>query len=144
MKDHAIDTLRRVLVGITTTALPWRQDWYAVQIRDDDGHVCETAYCVAGHVALAAGAVPDFTEAWSPALSGDRATARDTNGALLRDIAAEYLGFPPETPLTLFEANNTLADLWEISEEITDGAIVAAPELADIIASGKPRKLSAL
>lgn len=127
--DAGTNSLRAVLVGITVGELRWRQDRWTVLAHEG----CGTAGCVAGWLSMAAGGVP------AHALLGASVMVRD-HLTTVREHAAEVLGLSGGDDLAgyvlsyLFAAENTLRKLWEIAEQITEGAIRCPDDLSPLVA----------
>lgn len=124
-----VELLRKVLEHITAHPEEWRQEEWATATK------CGTAFCLAGHVALTVGHEINFDGGqtiWDQ--PGVRSTDSVAGGRRIADVAADALGIDAFAAAKgrggLFYPHNTLADLWRIAGELTDGEIVAPPDLA--------------
>ena len=105
--------LRKVLEHVTDHPEEWNQGVWAV--RND----CGTAACIAGHTVLMAGHQVEWME-----MSSATEKAVDVSGGpTIRQVAAHELGLTRYQEVALFDGGNTLADLWWLAGEMTDGEI---------------------
>jgi hypothetical protein len=120
-----VPLLRKVLEYITEHREQHRQDIWITQRES-----CGTAGCLAGWAVVLA----DLDVDWST--DGCFGTEYLVDGRDIAVVAAELIGV--ENPRTLkwadwdehlFNQNNTLADLWRIANELTDGEIEIPEEL---------------
>lgn len=128
LSDDGASSLCAVLVGITVGELKWRQDRWTVLAHEG----CGTAGCVAGWLSMTAGGVPTHAALGASVMVRDRLTT-------VREHAAHVLGLAVDEDLAsyvlsyLFAAENTLRKLWQIAEQITDGAIRCPDDLVPLI-----------
>lgn len=122
-----VERLRAVLKHITADPQSWHQCNWA---RRDE---CGTAYCLAGHTVQLHGTGVDWSPASVTKIHDDLLLAWDTTDGFPIDAqAAQLLGIDHDQanrPHGLFSETNTLADLWRIAGELTDGAIATPAEV---------------
>lgn len=127
-----VDLLRQTLEYITAHPEEWDQEQWA--IKDS----CGTAYCAAGTTVV----LHDGKDAinWDSAhrrnygsrLSTDEAIRPDGEWIGIRDRAQELLGLNHFQADRLFDASNTLYDLWAIAESMTDGVIEIPQKIEEL------------
>lgn len=121
-----VELLRRVLEHITAHPETWNQGVWAAGAKG-----CGTAYCAAGHAVVMTGHKID----WASAYDGVAEFVIDegiTNPAwhpTISEVAEAELGLTYEQAEELFEGDNTLAELWDLAEQFTDGAITPPADL---------------
>ncbi len=103
-----IPLLRKVLDHITEHPEEWEQDLWAMR------RECGTSFCVAGHAAVMAG----HQIRWD-----DGVATHTTEHATIRAVATRELGLTNLQSLRLFNADNTLPELWAYACSFTDGEI---------------------
>jgi hypothetical protein len=108
------ELLRKTLEHITAHPEEWEQTWWATR------RSCGTAYCLAGHVAVATGHRIAFP-------TGCELSCSITDGREIAEIAEIELGLNSRDAHLLFAANNTLRRLWSLASRITNGEI-SVPE----------------
>jgi hypothetical protein len=120
--------LRKALEHITAHPEEWKQSFWASNdlregpLRRPAIDSCGTAYCLAGHAVLLAG----YEFVWE---SPDMAANVALPGELAADAvfaghkAQELLGLTRYEAERLFHSDNSLADLWAMSNAITHGDI---------------------
>lgn len=120
-----IERLRDVLEHVTAhpdehnqTVWAWRAD-LDIALTKMIPH-CGTAMCLAGHTVVLAGRKID----WATATRSGEAV-RVVDGGRISDEARKLLGLAYDQAEALFDDGNSLADLWRIAGELTDGAIVS-------------------
>lgn len=140
------DLLRRVLTGITTGELNWRQGtWLTVEL-DADRHPCKTYGCVAGWLSMLSGGTPNVTgacayesdvrEGWVITVAVDLADAVEVP---VWKQAAAALGVDPDDSAVeyvlndLFNGANSLARLWGCAARLTRGEVTVPAELHEIV-----------
>lgn len=165
--EPAIAELRKVLEHVTAHPEEWDQLRYATIWLEDGvtlpwwryndltrverdihrarvaGASCQTAYCVAGHVAVTHGWQPLWKDGSSFLKQDDvdryRYQVRVTTNEVVdddgvprpvADVAREVLGLTYAEAQCLFEANNDLSQLWDLAHAITGGE-VTHPTLVD-------------
>lgn len=120
--SHGVDVplLRKTLEFITDNPDQHRQDVWAKRTE------CGTAMCLAGWAVTFAGLDIDFDSSMAHVVGAWNLT----DGRPIADAAAELLGvekIDDDNVDTwedhIFNENNTLADLWRIAAELTDGEI---------------------
>lgn len=79
---------------------------------------CGTVACLAGRVVLQAGYTPG--QRW---MGTDHCFTADPGDRYILDLARELLGLTGDQASDLFAPNNTLADLWNLAHEFSDGDI---------------------
>jgi hypothetical protein len=90
------------------------------------GAACGTSCCIAGKVAYDAGWRPAYSYGSSYAAHPDKPGEK----RLIRDVAEKLLGLNGWDSTDLFRGSNTIYDLYETAERITNGEITMPPELA--------------
>lgn len=114
------DLLRRVLEHITAHPEEHDQNDWAAR-----GPRCGTAMCLAGHAVVLGG----HALAWRRAgptypMPGVREVASETTEGLeVSELAQELLGLRPWEADRLFFDAQSLAHLWRIASELTDGRV---------------------
>lgn len=114
-----VELLRKVLEHITAHPDEHDQEVWARRT------ACGTAMCLAGHAVVMTGHRID----WSLLDIGGLATFT-TTGEIIEAVAERELGLDLGQSVELFSAANTLARLWMLAAELTDGEITPPPELA--------------
>ena len=108
-----IQLLRKVLEHVTDHPEEWNQGVWAV--RND----CGTAACIAGHTVLMTGHQVE----WVSMSGATEKAIAVSQGPTINRVAAHELGLTGYQADVLFNASNTLADLWWLAGQITDGEI---------------------
>jgi hypothetical protein len=108
------ELLRKTLEHITAHPEEWDQTWWATR------KSCGTAYCLAGHVAVATGHEIAF-----PTVGGLSCSIAD--GREIAEIAEIALALNFRDAHLLFAGDNTLRRLWSLASRITNGEI-SVPE----------------
>lgn len=115
--------LRKVLNFVTDHPDEWNQGVWAVR------SACGTTACIAGHTVLMTGHEVE----WGPSLVHD--VEHDVEKAVavlgepwtpvqtIREVATRELGLTEDQAYLLFNAGNTLADLWWLAGKFTDWQI---------------------
>lgn len=145
---EGIETLRAVLIGITTGELAWRQwTWITVHQTPAAEAPRRTYACVAGWLSLIGGASPDLDginarRSESCVITTD-VERPDGATAPVWEEATHALGLDPNDSFvelaldrTLFSGGNSLPDLWGHAEHLTGGVITVPDELRSLVYRG--------
>jgi len=109
--------LRKTLEHVTAHPEEWDQGRWLSD--------CGTRGCMAGHACLLSGARVVSATAYEVQIPGS------TVSHSVPYAARRLLGLTLKQANALFEANNTLADLWHHASRFTDGEIEIPPQLED-------------
>lgn len=129
-----VPELRKQLEYITAHRTEWLQSNWIYRT------ACGTVGCLAGNTVINAGYVPVFyggDNCTTSQVSTHRIrTARDAYDAndagelwSVRELASELLGLSDEEAEELFNANNSLHDVWSIAARFTGGEIEVPPDV---------------
>lgn len=134
-----VDRLRAELEFVTANPDRWRQgvwlDTSEVEASDAEpgrDWTCGTTACLAGWAALHHGYVPHVVryDDGDVEVADDFVSDPDGKVRYVRDAACEVLSLPVRAARYLFDAANSLRDLWEYARVLTRGAIEVPPAVA--------------
>lgn len=130
--DHGVNVplLRKTLEYVTEHPEEHDQgSWAERTIRD--GVVCRSSHCLAGWAVVLDGEEtidwdhPDDT--WEISAQTTKQSVHRIGGRDIEEVAHELLGLPgkvsEKTEVPLFKPDNSLAKLWHLANEVTDGEI---------------------
>lgn len=124
-----VPLLRKTLEHITEHPEEWEQGAWAMR------NSCGTACCLAGTAVVLAGHKLQWEDCergdyldFANCVETDDPMLRDTDAVSIPVVAQRELNLPDFASTRLFSANNSLADLWALAEDVTGGAIVMSEE----------------
>lgn len=134
-----MDTEQQINVPLLRKSLEWAtaEHWKALRGKDSEwnqANWCGTKSCIAGHVALETG--------WTPVRESDlvKTTAfvhRNGVERLVPEVAREALGLDGYDAARLFHSANGIETLWDIANDLTDGAIEIPADLPNDVNESK-------
>lgn len=126
-----VPLLRKTLEHITEHPEEWDQCSWATRSN------CRTACCLAGTAVVLAGHKIDWhdvccgSEEFAAHVVTDDPLLRETDEVAIPMVAARELNLPLGPAHRLFFPHNSLADLWALAKDYTDGAIEMPEEIAE-------------
>lgn len=108
--------------------------WAQTKLNPDNapGTACGTTGCLAGNAVLAEGYKLDWFKSehyddnqgkWSPIWKADNCVLPNGDGRSISSAARDLFGLTPGQASRLFEPDNSVADLWDLAIDYSDGHI---------------------
>ncbi len=125
-----IELLDEILLLIEENEQDWNQYFYAwasgenptiTESNVEPGPECETAFCVAGHVAKKFKAKFVWKVYFDGHLSAINIINSDGRYQGIEDFARDKLGLTPPQAMSLFAEENTLEDLKRMRDNLANG-----------------------
>lgn len=121
-REINVPLLRKLLEHITAHPDEWDQQTWG---RESQQSACGTALCVAGHAAHSLG----HPLVWDKAANYVAHCLVDGEVRSIPSVATHALGLSNRDAAHLFSGGNTLADLWRLANEMTNGEIEIPADL---------------
>lgn len=115
--------LRKELEYVTVHRDEWQQGTW---LRRSDVTACGTVGCLAGNTVLHHGWTPN----WYEYLITEEVT-KDGVISEVQAVARDLLDLEPYQAKALFEAGNTLIELWVLANVVSDGEVEVPPDVVE-------------